>query len=227
MLPDSTEQVSDVLALANRHGVPVTPWSTGGNTGGGCIPQRGGIICDMRRMDRVFEIDEENMSVRIQPGATFGKVYVEAEKRGLRNVCPSAPASVSMLANYLDKGVFQLSNKYGVGTDSILGMVMVLPDGGIIRTGCLFQDDYGSICVEGPGPDISGMFHASMGIFGICTEMVAQLYPLPAVRGHTAGQVRRGRPRGRRRFPPGRWPGRTAPSRRYCSRTRTSPWASA
>jgi FAD/FMN-containing dehydrogenase len=179
VLPESTEQVSEILALAFRRGVPVTPWSTGANTGGGCIPQRGGIICDMRRMDSVLGFDEENMSVRIQPGVTFGKVYVEAERRGLRNVCPSAPASVSMLANYLDKGVFQLSNKYGVGTDSILGMVAVLPDGTILKTGCLFRDNYGSICVEGPGPDISGIFQASMGIFGICTEMVAQLYPLP------------------------------------------------
>jgi hypothetical protein len=84
-----------------------------------------------------------------------------------------------MLANYLDKGVFQVSNKYGVGTDSILGMVIVLPDGETIRTGCLFDDKYGSICVEGPGPDIGGIFQGSMGIFGICTEMVAQLYPLP------------------------------------------------
>ena len=179
VLPDSTAQVSKVLAVACEYGVAVTPWSTGANTGGGCIPQRGGIILDMRRMDRILEIDEENMSVRFQPGVTFGKVYIEDEKLGLRNVCPSAPASVSMLANYLDKGVFQVSNKYGVGTDSILGMVIVLPDGEVVKTGCLFQKGYGSICVEGPGPDLSGIFHASMGIFGICTEMVAQLYPLP------------------------------------------------
>jgi len=179
VLPESTEQVSKILKLANRHGVAVTPWSTGGNTGGGCIPQRGGIVLDMRRMDSVLDLDEENMSVHIQPGVTFGKVYVEAEKIGLRNACPSAPASVSMLANYLDKGVFQVSNKYGVGPDSILGMVIVEPDGTVIRTGCLFNEKYGSICVEGPGPDISGMFQGSMGVFGICTEMVAQLYPLP------------------------------------------------
>jgi FAD/FMN-containing dehydrogenase len=83
-----------------------------------------------------------------------------------------------MLANYLDKGVFQVSNKYGVGTDSILGLEVVLPNGDVIRTGCLSQDNYGGICVEGPGPDISGIFHASMGTMGICTEMVAQLYPL-------------------------------------------------
>jgi FAD/FMN-containing dehydrogenase len=57
---------------------------------------------------------------------------------------------------------------------------MVLPDGEILRTGCLHQDNYGPICVEGPGPDISGIFHSSMGTLGICTEMVAQLYPLPA-----------------------------------------------
>ncbi len=179
VLPESTEQVSKILAVANKYGTPVVAWSTGGNTGGGCIPQRGGIICDMRRMDKILDLDVENMSVRIEPGATFGKVYVEAEKVGLRNAVPSAPASVSMLSNYLDKGVFQVSAKYGVGTDSILGLVIVLPDGEIVRTGCLFQDNYGSICVEGPGPDISGIFHASMGTMGICTEMVAQLYPLP------------------------------------------------
>jgi FAD/FMN-containing dehydrogenase len=180
VLPESTEQVVKVIKAAREYGAPVVAWSTGGNTGGGCIPQRGGVTCDMRRMDRILEIDEENMAVRIQPAATFGKVYVEAEKLGLRNVVPSAPASVSMLANYLDKGVFQVSNKYGVGTDSILGLVMVLPDGEILRTGCLHQDNYGPICVEGPGPDISGIFHSSMGTLGICTEMVAQLYPLPA-----------------------------------------------
>jgi FAD/FMN-containing dehydrogenase len=188
VLPESTKQVSQIVALASEYGVAVVPWSTGGNTGGGCIPQRGGITCDMRRMDRILDLDVENMSVRIQPGVTFGKVYVEAEKVGLRNVCPSAPASVSMLANYMDKGVFQVSNKYGVGTDSILGMEIVLADGEILRTGCLQQKNYGSICVEGPGPDISGIFHASMGIFGICTEMVAQLYPIPEWEEVTAAQ---------------------------------------
>ena len=179
-LPESTEQVAKIVKTAREYGAPVVPWSTGGNTGGGCIPQRGGVTVDMRRMDKVLEIDVENMAVRIQPAATFGKVYVEAEKVGLRNAVPSAPASVSMLANHLDKGVFQVSNKYGVGTDSILGLEIVLPDGEILRTGCLHQDNYGPICVEGPGPDISGIFHASMGTLGICTEMVAQLYPLPA-----------------------------------------------
>lgn len=180
VLPESTGQVQKIVRAAREFGAAVVAWSTGANTGGGCIPQRGGVICDMRRMDAVLDLDVENMAVRIQPGATFGKVYVEAEKVGLRNVVPSAPASVSMLANYLDKGVFQVSNKYGVGTDSILGMVIVLPDGELLRTGCLHQDNYGPICVEGPGPDISGIFHASMGTLGICTEMVAQLYPLPA-----------------------------------------------
>ncbi len=179
VLPESTEQVAKVVKAARRYGAPVVAWSTGGNVGGGCIPQRGGVTVDMRRMDRVLEIDVENMCCRIQPAATFGKVYVEVEKVGLRNPVPSAPASVSMLANYLDKGVFQVSNKYGVGTDSILGLVVVLPDGEILRTGCLHQDNYGPICVEGPGPDISGVFQGSIGTMGICTEMVAQLYPMP------------------------------------------------
>ncbi len=93
VLPETTEQVSRIVKLANRYRVAVTPWSTGANTAGGCIPQRGGILLDMRRMDKILDIDEENMSVRIQPGVTFGKVYVEAEKLGLRNICPSAPAS--------------------------------------------------------------------------------------------------------------------------------------
>ena len=179
VLPDSTEQVSQVIRLANRYRMAVTPWSTGGNTGGGCIPQRGGILLDLRRMDRILELDPENMTVRIQPNVTFGKCYVEAEKHGLRNANPSAPASVSMLANYLDKGVFQVSNRYGVGTDSILGMTVVLADGSVVRTGCDAYPGVGHVCVEGPGPDLGGIFHASMGIFGVVTEMVCQLYPIP------------------------------------------------
>ncbi len=178
VLPETTEEVSAICKTAYSYSVPVTPWSTGANVGGGCIPQRGGIICDLRRMDKIVDFDEENMSVTIQPGVTFGRVFVEAEKRGLRNICPSAPASVSMLSNYLDKGVFQISNRYGVGTDSILGLEIVLPDGSIVRTGSLFDEKYGSICAEGPGPDISGIFQGSMGAFGICTQMVARLYPL-------------------------------------------------
>ena len=179
VLPESTEQVSEVIRLANRYGMAVTPWSTGGNTGGGCIPQRGGILLDLRRMDRILELDPLNMTVRIQPNVTFGKCYVEAEKHGLRNANPSAPASVSMLANYLDKGVFQVSNRYGVGTDSILGMTVVLADGSVVRTGCDAYPGVGHVCAEGPGPDLGGIFHASMGIFGVVTEMVCQLYPIP------------------------------------------------
>ncbi len=179
VLPESTEQVSAVVKLANKNGLAVTPWSTGGNTGGGCIPQKGGILLDLRRMDRILDLDPLNMSVRIQPNVTFGKCYVEAEKHGLRNANPSAPASVSMLANYLDKGVFQVSNRYGVGTDSILGITVVLPDGTVVRTGCDTYPNVGTVCVEGPGPDLTGIFQASMGVMGVVTEMVCQLYPIP------------------------------------------------
>ncbi|MHA1268966.1 MAG: FAD-binding oxidoreductase [Candidatus Helarchaeota archaeon] len=183
VLPKDTEEVSRVLRFANNNKVPVVPWSTGVNSAGGCIPQCGGIILDLKRMDKILEIDEINMVARIQPGVCFGRIQIEALKKGLRVINPTAPASASCLVNFLDKGIGLASNRWGVGTDHIINMKLVLNDGEIINTSSRMWSEQCKILAPVLGIDIEGIFHASMGIFGICTEMTIKLYPVPKLDG--------------------------------------------
>ena len=183
VLPERTEEISQILKFSQENKISVVPWSTGVNSGGGCIPQRGGIILDLKRLDKILDIDEENMTATIQPGVNFGRIQVETLKHGLRVINPTAPASASCLANFLDKGIGMASNKYGVGTDHIVNMKMVLPNGDIINTSSGMYEENSKILAPSLGVDVSGLFHASMGIFGICTEMTIKLYTVPKLDG--------------------------------------------
>lgn len=183
VLPENTEQVSHILSFAQKNGIAVVPWSTGVNSAGGCIPQRGGIILDLKRMEKIIDIDEDNMTATIQPAVNFGRIQIELLKRKLRVVNPTAPASASCLANFLDKGIGLTSNKYGVGPDHIVNMKVVLPDGSIINTGSRLWSEDNKILAPTLGVDLSGIFVASMGIFGICTEMTIKTYPIPKFDG--------------------------------------------
>ncbi len=183
VLPESTEEISQILKFSQENKISVVPWSAGVNSGGGCIPQRGGIILDLKRMDKILDIDIENMTATIQPGVNFGRIQVEALKHGLRVINPTAPASASCLANFLDKGIGMASNKYGVGTDHIVNMKLVLPNGEILNTSSEMSNGNAKILAPPLGIDISGIFHASMGVFGICTEMIIKLYTVPKIDG--------------------------------------------
>jgi FAD/FMN-containing dehydrogenase len=126
-----------------------------------------------------LEIDDKNMTMRVQPFVTFGWGQCEGQKRGMRLCNPTAPPTPSVLANFLDKGVGLSSTKYGLGPDHIVNMTIVLPDGEIVKTGSAAYPRVGNVNVQGPGPDLSGIFEASLGIFGVCTEMTVQFYHWP------------------------------------------------
>ncbi|MFH1537490.1 MAG: FAD-binding oxidoreductase [bacterium] len=179
VMPSSTEEVQKVIRIANKFAVPIQPYSTGINSYGGCIPERGGILLDMRRMDKILSIDIKNMTMRVQPHVTFGWGQCEGQKRGMRLCNPTAPPTPSVLANFLDKGVGLSSTKYGLGPDHIVNMTVVLPDGEIINTGSGAYPGVGDVNVQGPGPDLSGIFEASLGVFGVVTEMTVQMYHWP------------------------------------------------
>jgi FAD/FMN-containing dehydrogenase len=178
-LPAGTAEVQKVIRIARRYQLPVQPYSTGINSYGGCIPERAGILLDLRRMNQVLEVDAENMVMRVQPFVTFGWGQCIGEKLGMRLINPTAPPTPSILANFLDKGVGLSSTKYGMGPEHILSMTIVDADGEIIKTGCDAYPGLGHVNLPGPGPDLSGIYEASLGVFGICTEMVVQLYHWP------------------------------------------------
>ena len=98
VLVQNTEEISKVLKLAYEKNIPVVPRGTGANISGAIIPERGGIILDLKKMNRILEIDEENMTATVEPGVSMGQLQIEAWKKGLFIPEPSGPHTVKVIA---------------------------------------------------------------------------------------------------------------------------------
>jgi len=184
VLPASTEEVAAVLKIADRYGLKVIPIGTGANMSGLCIPGRDGfrtISLDLKRMDRILEIDDVNMTARIQPYVSIARVQAETMKRGLWNGgSPLAPASVGLLSNIMFSGgsTWQSALNYGLGVRSLVNFTVVLPNGDILKSGSLTLPKAGDFYWSGPGPELKGLFEwGHCGAFGVLTEATVKLYP--------------------------------------------------
>ena len=184
VLPDSTVQVQEIMRIAYRAKIPVVPLTTGFNHGGLTIPRKGGILVDLKRMNRLLEIDQETLTATFQPGVRMRNLWHECQKVSLpqgvklKPILPLTLASISLLSNYVSRGGPGSAVKYGGGPDLTVNMTWVLPNGEILRTGPSSQEGVGPLGVHwGPGPDIGGMFFNADGAFGICTEITVKIYP--------------------------------------------------
>ncbi len=183
-MPASTEEVQEIVRIACEHGIPVVPQCSGFNHGGLSIPRKGGILVDLRRMDQVCSIDEESMTVTVSPGIRMRYVWWEAVKHRategfhLKPILPMTFGSVSLLSNYVARGGAGMAVKYGLNADLCTDMTWVLPNGEILKVGASAIPGVGRIPLHySPGPDLFGMFFNADGMFGICTELTAKLYP--------------------------------------------------
>lgn len=183
VLPSTTEEVQKVVRIAREHTVPLYTMTTGFNHGGCCIPRHGGILVDLKRMEKLLDVDEESMTVTLQPHVRIAAIYAETEKKSaidgvsLRPANPITMGSVSLLSNYVSGGASHMAYKGGNHHENIVSMTWVLPDGEILRTGSRAYPVLGDVPVLGPGPDMGGMFLAAEGNFGICTEITIKLFP--------------------------------------------------
>lgn len=177
-LPGSTEDVQAIYRIANEYLIDVMPYGTGLSTVGLTIPSYGGILCDLRRMDRIIEIDGENMFAVIEPGVNFLMLQAAAQQVGCRVLNPSTSATAGVISNHLFCNINTMASKYGFGMDSIIDVEAVLPTGEILTTG---PASYGAVKghVPGPGPDLSCFFRYAFGTLGIVTKMTVRLYPEP------------------------------------------------
>lgn len=183
-MPASTEEVQKIVRVAYEHGIPVVPQCSGFNHGGLSIPRKGGILVDLRRMDQVCSIDEESMTVTVSPGVRMRYVWWEAVKHKategfhLKPILPMTFGSVSLLSNYIARGGAGMAVKYGLNADLCTDMTWVLPNGEVLKVGASAVPDVGRVPLHySPGPDLFGMFFNADGMFGICTELTAKLYP--------------------------------------------------
>jgi hypothetical protein len=181
LLPGSTEEVQAIVKLCNKHRIKFKASSTFWSAQG--YPSAEDTLqLDMRRMDRIIEIDEKNMFAVIEPGVIGATLQAEAMKVGLNPHLPGSGCSCSILAtatSYFGSGP---SNLYGGWQyDNLLAMEWVMPTGDLIRTGSL-GSGCGWFCGEGPGPSMKGIargFLGAKGAMGVFTKCAVKLFAWP------------------------------------------------
>ncbi|MFX1450076.1 MAG: FAD-binding oxidoreductase [Promethearchaeota archaeon] len=175
--PINKGQIKQILSLANRHKIPIVPLAQGVNIRGLCIPTEGGIILDMRNMNKIKEINLDMMTATIEPGVSVGQLVAACRKLGVRPAIPGSPATVSAFANYMLRGVYHSNPLDGI--DHVLCLEVMLPTGETIKTGSsAITTSYGPYC-RYFGPDLTGLFQGVPGAFGVLTEMTVKLYDFP------------------------------------------------
>lgn len=171
-LPTSTEQVAAIVRLANEAGMPVTARGAGTGLSGGAVAQQGGIIVALTRMDRILEIDRRDGTALVEPGV----INLELSEATLPGGHFFAPDPSSQRACTIGGNVAENSGgphclKYGVTTNHILGLEVVLPDGRVVWLG--------GRAGPGPGYDLTGAMVGSEGMLGIVTKALVRLTPAP------------------------------------------------
>ena len=168
---NSTDEVAGVVKLCNKHGVPFVPRGGGTNLSGGTIPFKGGVVIEMIRMNRILEIDRPNLRARVQPGMfnlEFGNTLIPLGYQYLPD--PASQKAATLGGNVAENSGGPHCFKYGVTTNHVLGLTVVLPDGQVAKIG-----GKGS---ETPGYDLPGVFVGSEGTLGVCTEVVVRIVRL-------------------------------------------------
>lgn len=173
LYPLSTEEVSAIMRVAYREGIPVTPRGSGTNLAGETIPVKGGIVMALSRMDSILQIDSDNRVARVQPGVINFDFQQEVGKHGL--MYPPDPSSWKMATMGGTVGTNSggpKTLKYGVTRDYLLGLTVVLANGDVLKTGGLAIKNV-------TGYDLTRLICGSEGTLGIVTEIIVRLIPKP------------------------------------------------
>ena len=169
--PETTDEVSQILALASEHGVPVVPWGGGSGVCGGAMAVAGGITIDLKRMNQVVSVSAEDHLATFQCGIIGQTLEDQLNMRGL--TLGHFPASIycSTLGGWLAaRSAGQLSSKYGKIEDMVVGLEAVLGDGRVIR------------CTWTHEPDLIPVIVGSEGTLAVITQATLKIHPLSGYR---------------------------------------------
>ncbi len=171
--PQTTAQIAAIMKLANTHDFPVIPRGSGTGMTGGVLPVHGGLVLALNRMNRILEVDSDNMIAVVEPGVITGDLQQALKADQL--MYPPDPASLkvcSLGGNAGECAGGPSAVKYGVTKDYIIGLEVVLPTGEIINTGV--RTEKGVV-----GYDLTHLMIGSEGTLGIFTKLILRLLPLP------------------------------------------------
>lgn len=170
---ECVHDVSTALKICSRHRIQVTPRGAGTGVTGGSVPVCGGAVLSLEKLNRIIEIDKDNMIAVVEPGAITGEIQNAVLAEGL--MYPPDPASIetcSIGGNVAENAGGPKAVKYGTTSDYILGLEFVLADGSIINTG-------GKIVKNSTGYNLKGIILGSEGTLAIVTKIFLRLIPTP------------------------------------------------
>ncbi len=168
VVPSNVEQVAAVVKAAKQANVPIVPRGSGTGLAGGAVPAEGGIIVSLARLNKILKIDLQNRIAIVEPGVINLDISKAVAKEGLFYAPdPSSQAACSIGGNVANNSGGPHTLAYGVTTNHVLGMEVVLDDGQIVWLGGEVADS--------PGYDLCGIFVGSEGTMGIVTKVAVKL----------------------------------------------------
>ena len=172
VLPRTTQQVSAILAWCHGQGVKVVPRGSGTSLSGGALPLEDAVLVGMARFNRVLDIEYADRIAVVQPGVTNLAVTQAVEARGFYYAPdPSSQIACSIGGNVAENSGGVHCLKYGLTTNNVLGVEMVLMDGQVVRLG--------GRTLDAPGLDLLGVVVGSEGLLGVVTEVTVRILPKP------------------------------------------------
>lgn len=171
--PRDASDVSTLLVYAVAHEIPVVPRGAGTGMTGGSVPLKGAIVLSLEKMNRILEVDRDNLAVLVEPGVINGRLQRELQSQGL--FYPPDPASMNFCTiggNVAENAGGPRAVKYGVTRDYVMGLEAVLPDGSIITTGV--RTAKGVV-----GYDLTRLLVGSEGTLAVVTKIRLRVLPLP------------------------------------------------
>jgi FAD/FMN-containing dehydrogenase len=177
VMPNNAEEVQQIVRLANKYKIPLVPWVSGINFGATANPVKGGIVVDLRRLNRIVEVNNDDMYAVIEGGTTWADLqgYLQKYHPDLRAGITWSPPGTGVVASCLCYGMFDLGMLGGTGAEFINGLEVVLGTGDLVKIGscCLSDCWYG----RQPLPDLAGLFIGWEGSTGIVTKAAVKLWP--------------------------------------------------
>jgi hypothetical protein len=192
ILPVTTEEVQEIVVICNRYGVPYLPF-TNGQVFCSVTSPAPTLCIHMSRMNKVLNVDEENMTATLQAYVDYAQLQAEAMQKGLWNGgAPLATSLCKLSSQFSFAGLWQTDLKYGQLNRNLISVLMVLPDGELLEVGSRCLPHAGDFWEYGPGPDLLGLMRGGAGSNGIVTEITVKLHTW--VGGDHLPEVPSGRP---------------------------------
>lgn len=177
--PESTAEVAAIMQIAGRFGVPVVPYGGGSGIVGGALSMQGGILLDLKKLNKIIDLDPVSLTVTVQTGILGGVFEDRLNAQGYTaGHYPQSIYSSTVGGWIAHRGIGTFSTKYGKMDDIVISMEVVLPDGQVATTR--------TVPASAAGPDLNRLFLGAEGTLGIVTSATLKIHPLPEARMHMA-----------------------------------------